>query len=79
MSEETRDILWPLHVTYRTSSGKTGSLVFSERSVIIEIEIGEDEAVWFNMDMLEFFIPIPSGPYFYDKLIPNISTFSGAD
>ena len=72
MSEETRSILWPLHITYLTSSGKSGSFVFSERSTDIMIEIEEDEAVWFNMDMLGFFIPIPSGPYFYEKLIPKL-------
>ena len=28
MSEETRGILWPIHVKYRTSGGKTGEFVF---------------------------------------------------
>ena len=31
------------------------------------------------MDMLGFYIPIPSGPYLYEKILPNLASFSGAD
>ena len=79
MSEETRGVLWPIHVTYRTSKGKTGSFVFSERAIDIELDVEDGEAVWFNMDMLGFYIPIPSAAYLNEKLLPNLSTFSGAD
>lgn len=65
MSEETRSMLWPIHVTYKTTSGKTGQFVFSVRQFELIIpDLAEDEAVWFNHDMQGFYLPIPSGPYF---------------
>ena len=73
MGEETRQTLWPIHVTYATSSGKTGQFVFSERSKDIEIELeSESEAVWFNHKMLGFYLPVPSSDYIEEKLLPNI-------
>ena len=79
MSEETRHLLWPIHVTYRTSSGQTGSFVFAERSFELVIPLAENEAVWFNADMLGFYLPIPSAPYFIEKLMPVLHSFSEAD
>ena len=73
MNMATREMLWPIHMTYRTSNGRTGSFVFSQREfeIVIELE-SEDEAVWFNADMLGFYLPIPSGPYFEDRLLPKV-------
>ena len=56
-------MLWPIHVTYATSSGKTGSFVFSSRDIEIAIDLEEGEAVWFNHEMFGFYLPVPSGPY----------------
>jgi len=74
-----RELLWPIHVTYRTSSGKKGSFVFSERSFELTIPLADNEAVWFNADMLGFYLPIPSTPYLIDKLVPVLDRFSEAD
>ena len=72
-------MLWPIHVTYSTSAGKTGSFVFSSREFELTIDLEDDEAVWFNHDMKGFYLPVPTGPYFQEALLPNIAKFSDAD
>jgi len=78
-AENTRGMLWPIHVTYVTSKGKKGEFVFTGREFELEIEIEEGEAVWFNHEMKGFYLPVPSGPYFQDTLLPQLSSFSDAD
>ena len=71
---------WPIHVTYHTSTGKTGSFVFSSGQFEdLQLDLEEDEAVWFNKDMLGFYLPLPTPEYFQDKILPKISLFSDAD
>ena len=54
--------------------------MFTERTFDLVIEgIQEGEAVWFNKDMLGFYVPMPSGPYLEDNLLPNLQKFSDSD
>ena len=80
LNKETREMKWPIHVTYHTSTGKTGSFVFSTGQFEeLQLELEEDEAVWFNKDMLGFYLPLPTPEYFQEKILPKISLFSDAD
>ena len=79
MSAEARDLLWPIHVTYVTTTGKTGQFVFSDRQFELDIELEEDEAVWFNSEMKGFYLPMPDGPYLQNKIIPKLEEFSDSD
>ncbi len=64
LSEGTRDLAWPIHVTYVTSTGKTGQFVFSSQVFEVTIALEADEAVWFNHKMLGFYLPLQSSEYF---------------
>ena len=62
-----------------TSKGKQGSFVFADRTLKIQLDLEEDEAVWINKDMIEFFLPVYEPVYFVEKVVPQAMIFSAAD
>ena len=70
---------WPVHISYSTSEGRHGCFVFSGKVFTFNLELKEDEAVWFNKDSIGFYLAIPKMDYFINNLIPNITDFSDAD
>ena len=71
-TEETKNALWPIHVNYITSKGKQGSFVFSTREFTFTLELEEGEAIWFNKDMIGFYLPMPTLQYIAEYIQPAL-------
>ena len=70
---------WPVHISYSTSEGRHGCFVFSGKAFTFNLELKEDEAVWFNNDSVGFYLVLPPMENFLKKIVPNILAFSDAD